>query len=181
MARFAQIVNNKVVNIVNEDPTGKFHSSLIWIPCTEETSIGDTYNVIDDVFTKPIVSIDVEKRNLINRVNKTYRTRMNSLCIEFPEEERVTWSIQIEEAKEWLKDNNAECIFLRNQSLGRQMSIQQLVPRIKLANDYFRKYAGYLTGRRQLLEDFIKGANDSQQLDEVVRKINIWEKEGWNK
>lgn len=181
MAKFAQIVNNKVVNIVNEDPTGKFHTSLIWIPCTEETRIGDTYNVIDGVFARPIISLDAEKRNLIDRINKTYKARMNTLCIDFPEEERVTWSIQIEEAKEWLRDNDAECIFLRAQSLGRQMSIQQLVPRIKLANDYFRKYAGYLTGRRQLLEDYIIGANDSQQLEEVVRKIDTWETTGWDK
>lgn len=179
MAKFAQIINNKVVNIVNEDPTGKYHESLIWIPCTEETSIGDTYNVIDGVFAKPITSIDAEKRSLLQRLNQVYQSRMNILCIDFPEEERVTWSIQIEEAREWMKDNNAECLFLRNQAEARKVSIQQLVPKVLMANAYFRKYAGILTGRRQLLEDFIKGVNDSQQLTEAIRKIELWEQEEW--
>lgn len=47
---WARIENNIVMEIIDFDPTDRFHSSIVWIPCTIDTAEHDTYNG-DGTFT----------------------------------------------------------------------------------------------------------------------------------
>lgn len=46
---WARIENGVVMEITDIDPDGRFHPSLIWVPCGKDTSIG--YVFTDGAFT----------------------------------------------------------------------------------------------------------------------------------
>lgn len=49
---YARIENGIVAEIIDFDPSGKFHSSLLWVEC--DNSVGVGYSYLDDVFSPPI-------------------------------------------------------------------------------------------------------------------------------
>lgn len=63
MTKYARIENNTVLEIIDFDPTGKFHPMLLWVPCSDDTKEHDTYN--DGVFVprvEPVVQTPEEVR-----------------------------------------------------------------------------------------------------------------------
>ena len=178
MAYFAQLVNNKVVNVIEGDPKGRFQEGLVWVPCPQDTKIGDYYNLIDDVYTRPTLTLQEEKDLLLVRVKEVYQNIMRMLTGSFPEDERLTWDIQVDEMKDYLADPQAECLFIRALAEARQIPIDTLVKRIKLAYDFFRTHSGYATGKRQLFENMIEGCPDLGHLDVIKDKVNEWERKG---
>ena len=51
MAKWARIENGKVLETTDLDPTGRFHSSLVWVACEKE--VGHGWLHADGAFTEP--------------------------------------------------------------------------------------------------------------------------------
>lgn len=177
---FAQIVNNQVVNIIEGNPAGKFQDNLVWVPCTSDTEVGDIYNLIDNSFSKPIKTLEEEKRILLSKVKAIYQAIIAMLTNDFPKDERITWAMQIEECRDYLQDPDSPCIFLRALAKAKQVPLDQLVYRTKALNDRLRQYTGTATGLRQRYEEMIIGCEDSRHLDEIRKRVLEWEAKGVN-
>lgn len=178
MQHYAQIINSIVQNVVEGDPTGRFDPSIVWVPCSSSTRIGDIYNVVDDAFVTPVLSLEEEKNTSFEVIKQHYNTLIRLITSEFDILEMITWSIQIEEAREVLKDENAEAPFLRGVAEERHIDLKTLAQRVLYSNHVFRKMTGRITGKRQYMEDLIKGADTLEALQEVRRKIQQWQEEG---
>lgn len=44
MSKWARIENNRVMEITDIDPEGRFHPSLIWVPCDDEVDQHFTFD-----------------------------------------------------------------------------------------------------------------------------------------
>lgn len=52
MTKWARIENETVMELTDVDPSGRFHPSLVWVACNDDTGYLDHYN--DGVFTKHV-------------------------------------------------------------------------------------------------------------------------------
>lgn len=177
MQYYAQIVNNIVVNVIEGDPTGRFHESIVWTPCTATTRIGDIYNVIDDTFVTPTLSLQEEKQISLNLVNQIYSKLVDRVTLSFPPEERLTWPFQIMGAIAITKDpttDDLSAMFLREHSKVSQIPIDVLVGRVNMLAGHLLKVLGKYTGKRQLLEAQVNGCETMVHLNIVRKKIDAW-------
>lgn len=178
MQYYAQVKNNVVQNVIQGDPTGRFDPSITWVPCSATTRIGDIYNVIEDMFDIPKLSLDQEKQTSLEVIKQQYNSLMRFITAEFDTLEMITWSIQIEEARDILANDKADAFFLRGIAEERHIDIKTLAMRVIATNNAFRKITGRVTGKRQYLEDLIKGADSLEALQDVRRKIQQWQEKG---
>ncbi|MRG31838.1 tail fiber assembly protein [Enterobacter cancerogenus] len=69
---WALIESNKVIEITDEDPKGRFHPSLMWIECPENVTTGYEYQ--DGIFTPDTLSeveiAEEEKQLRIDQANE---------------------------------------------------------------------------------------------------------------
>lgn len=178
MQYYAQLHNGVVQNVIEGDPTGRFDPSIVWVPCTSSTRIGDIYNATKDSFDLPVLSLEQEKNISFEVIKQHYNTLMRVITSEYDVLEMITWSIQIEEARAILNGRVDDAPFLSGVAAERHIDIKTLAERVLYTNNAFRTITGRLTGKRQYFEDLIKGADSLEALQEVRRKIQQWQEKG---
>lgn len=64
---WARIEGNKVREVINFDPTDRFHPSLVWVECPVEVKEGYTYDGINFI-PPPKKTLDEVKKNRLNYI-----------------------------------------------------------------------------------------------------------------
>lgn len=98
----------------------------------------------------------------IERVNAAYTEHTGQIAQGYPDYERESWPVQIEEANARLADEMAETPWIDAAASMRGITSLELARRIKANDIAYRKIHGALSGIRQGLEDRINVVPDDE-------------------
>lgn len=171
---FAHVVDNVVQHVIEGDPAGRFNPNIEWIPCPKDTQPGQLYVRTDKKFIDQPLSLEQEKLVSLVHLKNLYKKLIDDVTSEYDQNEIITWSIQVEEAKDLLKDPNSEAYFLRALALSRGIPLPILVGKVIENNNLFRQVTGKITGDRQRFEDRIKGTTHIEDLVEIRKNMQKW-------
>lgn len=113
------------------------------------------------------------KATKLAEINTFYQQAIATLTPTYPDDERLTFDKQEQEARAWLADNAASTPFVDALAAGRQMNKAELVDRIIAKADAFAIASGLLTGQRQRYEDFLKNAQDAEAVNAIVPEYSL--------
>lgn len=119
---------------------------------------------------KPFSQIKIDK---LGEINALYQQAIATLTPTYPEDERLTFDKQEQEARAWLADNSTSTPFIDALVTGRQMDKAELVNRIIAKADAFAIASGHLTGQRQRYEDMLDAAQDAEAVALIVPEYNL--------
>lgn len=117
--------------------------------------------------------LDELKAAKLNEINTTYQQAIATLTPTYPDDERLTFDKQEQEARSWLADNSTPTPFVDALAAGRQMEKAELVSRIIAKADAFAIASGSLTGQRQRYEDLLKDAQDAEAVAAIVPQYSL--------
>ena len=106
-------------------------------------------------------------------INTAYQQAIAKMTPGYPDDERLTFDKQEQEARGWLADNSFPTPFVDALAAGRQMEKAELVSRIIAKADAFAIASGSLTGQRQRYEDFLKNAQDAEAVKAIVPEYSL--------
>lgn len=130
------------------------------------TVIGDDGAI---TFTPPEPhKLDELKAIKLNEINILYQQSIATLTPTYPDDERLTFDKQEQEARAWLADNSTSTPFIDALATGRQMDKAELVNRIIAKADAFAIASGLLTGQRQRYEDLLDVAESADAVAAIV-------------
>ena len=113
------------------------------------------------------------KANKLAEINSAYQQAIVTLTPTYPDDERLTFDKQEQEARAWLADNSTPTPFVDALAAGRQMNKAELVSRIILKADAFALASGSLTGQRQRYEDLLDAAETAEDVAAIVPKYSL--------
>ena len=119
---------------------------------------------------KPFSQLKIEK---LNEINALYQQAIATLTPTYPDDERLTFDKQEQEARSWLVDNSTSTPFIDALAAGRQMDKAELVNRIIAKADAFAIASGLLTGQRQRYEDLLKDAKTAEDVAVIVPEYSL--------
>lgn len=135
------------------------------------TTIGEDGNII---FTppepEPLERIKVRK---LAEINAAYQQAIATLTPTYPNDERLTFDKQEQEARSWLVDNSTSTPFIDALAVGRQMDKVELVSRIIAKANAFALASGSLTGQRQRYEDMLDVAETADAVAAIVPQYSL--------
>ena len=117
--------------------------------------------------------LQVERDRLHRLVNEQYAKRMSAVALPYPQYERESWPIQLQEAQALVADPAAAAPWIGACAAQRGLECGELAQRILAKDAAYRFISGQLTGARQAHEDAI----NAQQDLEVLRSYD--ETQGW--
>ncbi|MFZ5566656.1 MAG: hypothetical protein ACOY95_06610 [Pseudomonadota bacterium] len=104
-------------------------------------------------------------QELLNRLAIQYESRMSNIAAGYPQSERESWPVQMQEAQALLENPQASTPWIDAAAQARGLTRTELAERIAAKNAAYRIISGTLTGVRQAIEDQITAAgNDPQAL-----------------
>lgn len=109
----------------------------------------------------------------LNEINTAYQQAIATLTPTYPDDERLTFDKQEQEARAWLADNSTSTPFVDALAAGRQMEKAELVSRIIAKADAFALASGSLTGQRQRYEDLLDAAETADDVAAIVPKYSL--------
>ena len=109
----------------------------------------------------------------LDEINATYQQAIATLTPTYPDDERLTFDKQEQEARAWLADNSASTPFVDALAAGRQMDKAELVSRIIAKADAFALASGSLTGQRQRYEDLLDTAETAEAVAAIVPEYSL--------
>lgn len=113
------------------------------------------------------------KATKLNEINTSYQQAIATLTPTYPDDERLTFDKQEQEARAWLTDNSTPTPFVDALAAGRQMDKSELVGRIIAKADAFAVASGLLTGQRQRYEDLLDAASTAEDVAAIVPEYNL--------
>ena len=113
----------------------------------------------------------------LNEINAAYQQAISDLTPTYPDDERLTFDKQEQEARAWLTDNSTSTPFIDALSSGRQMDKAELVNRIIAKADAFALASGSLTGQRQRYEDMLDMAETADAVAAIAPQYSLPETE----
>lgn len=119
---------------------------------------------------KPFSQLKIEK---LNEINVLYQQAIATLTPTYPDDERLTFDKQEQEARAWLTDNSTPTPFVDALAAGRQMDKAELVSRIIAKADAFAVASGLLTGQRQRYEDLLDAASTAEDVVAIVPEYSL--------
>ena len=119
---------------------------------------------------KPFSQLKIEK---LNEINAAYQQAIATLTPTYPDDERLTFDKQEQEARAWLADNSTPTPFVDALAAGRQMDKSELVGRIIAKADAFALASGSLTGQRQRYEDMLDVAETAEDVAAIVPQYSL--------
>lgn len=135
------------------------------------TVIGDDGAI---TFTPPEPhKLDELKAIKLNEINILYQQSIATLTPTYPDDERLTFDKQEQEARAWLADNSTSTPFIDALATGRQMDKAELVNRIIAKADAFAIASGLLTGQRQRYEDLLDVAETAEEVAAIVLEYSL--------
>ena len=108
------------------------------------------------------------KARKLEEINAAYQVAIATLTPTYPDDERLTFDKQEQEARAWLADNSTPTPFVDALAAGRQMEKAKLVSRIIAKADAFALASGSLTGQRQRYEDMLDVAETPEDVASIV-------------
>lgn len=117
--------------------------------------------------------LDDLKAAKLNEINGAYQQAIADMTPGYPDDERLTFDKQEQEARAWLADDTALTPFIDALAAGRQMDKAELVKRIIAKADAFALASGSLTGQRQRYEDMLDVAETPEDVDAIVPKYSL--------
>lgn len=119
---------------------------------------------------EPLESIKSRK---LTEINDAYQQAIATLTPTYPDDERLTFDKQEQEARSWLADNSTPTPFVDALAAGRQMEKAELVSRIIAKADAFALASGSLTGQRQRYEDMLDVAETADAVAAIVPQYSL--------
>lgn len=105
-------------------------------------------------------TIEQVKADLQARVNSQYTLRMNEVALPYPQYERESWPIQLQEAQTLVADPAATTPWIDACAAQRSLDRGELAQRILAKDSAYRVISGQLTGARQAHEGAIESLSD---------------------
>lgn len=109
-------------------------------------------------------TIEQVKADLQARVNSEYAQRMSAVALPYPQYERESWPIQLQEAQALVADPAAAAPWIGACAAQRGLECSELAQRILAKDSAYRFISGQLTGARQAHEDAIEALQDLADL-----------------
>lgn len=119
---------------------------------------------------EPLEAIKFRK---LTEINSAYQQAIATLTPTYPDDERLTFDKQEQEARSWLADNSTPTPFVDALAAGRQMEKAELVSRIIAKADAFALASGSLTGQRQRYEDLLDAAETAEAVAAIVPQYSL--------
>ena len=113
------------------------------------------------------------KANKLAEINSAYQQAIATLTPTYPDDERLTFDKQEQEARAWLADDSTSTPFVDALAVGRQMNKAELVSRIIAKADAFAIASGLLTGQRQRYEDLLDAAETAEDVAAIVPEYSL--------
>lgn len=113
------------------------------------------------------------KAHKLDEINNAYQQAIATLTPTYPDDERLTFDKQEQEARSWLADNSTPTPFVDALAAGRQMEKAELVSRIIAKADAFALASGSLTGQRQRYEDMLDVAKTADAVVAIVPQYSL--------
>ena len=113
------------------------------------------------------------KSRKLTEINDAYQQAIATLTPTYPDDERLTFDKQEQEARAWLADNSTPTPFVDALAAGRQMDKAELVSRIIAKADAFALASGSLTGQRQRYEDMLDVAETPEDVAAIVPQYSL--------
>lgn len=130
--------------------------------------------------TQPVIKTEYRdewlggiKARKLAEINGNYQQAIATLTPTYPDDERLTFDKQEDEARAWLADNSAPTPFVDALAAGRQMEKAELVSRIIAKADAFALASGSLTGQRQRYEDMLDVAETAEAVEAIVPQYSL--------
>ena len=130
---------------------------------------GNSYTIV----AIPEPDLPELKATKLNEINALYQQAIATLTPTYPDDERLTFDKQEQEARAWLADNSTPTPFVDALSAGRQMDKAELVSRIIAKADAFAVASGSLTGQRQRYEDMLDVAETADAVASIVPQYSL--------
>ncbi|EHN65124.1 hypothetical protein [Comamonas testosteroni] len=108
--------------------------------------------------------LQVERDRLHRLVNEQYAKRMSAVALPYPQYERESWPIQLQEAQALAADPEAATPWIDACATQRGLECSELAQRILTKDSAYRFISGQLTGARQAHEDAIEALQDLEAL-----------------
>ena len=108
--------------------------------------------------------LQVERDRLHRLVNEQYAKRMNAVALPYPQYERESWPIQLQDAQALAADPAAATPWIDACAAQRGLERGELAQRILAKDAAYRFISGQLTGARQAHEDVINALQDLEAL-----------------
>lgn len=108
--------------------------------------------------------LQVERDRLHKLVNEQYAKRMSAVALPYPQYERESWPIQLQEAQALVADPAAATPWIDACATQRGLECSELAQRILAKDSAYRFISGQLTGARQAHEDAINALQDLEGL-----------------
>ena len=89
-------------------------------------------------------------------IRHKYAKQIAAIAAPYSREERETWFTQLKEADEWLIDSTVATPMLTAIATARQITVAELVTKIKKNDGLFRQAIGTLLGQQQAELDLLK-------------------------
>lgn len=138
---------------------------------SRNTAVGEDGSII---FTPPAPEpLDVIKARKLEEINNSYQQAIATLTPTYPDDERLTFDKQEQEARAWLADDSTSTPFVDALAAGRQMDKAELVSRIIAKADAFALASGSLTGQRQRYEDILDVAETAEDVAAIVAQYSL--------
>lgn len=149
-----------------------------WLPGdtwqTEPRKMEDLGPLPDGATTeRPEKDFSQIKIDKLGEINALYQQAIATLTPTYPDDERLTFDKQEQEARAWLADNSASTPFVDALAAGRQMDKAELVNRIIAKADAFAIASGLLTGQRQRYEDLLDVAETAEDVAAIVPEYSL--------
>lgn len=113
------------------------------------------------------------KARKLAEINSAYQQAIATLTPTYPDDERLTFDKQEQEARAWLADDSTSTPFVDALAAGRQMDKAELVSRIIAKADAFALASGSLTGQRQRYEDLLDDAETADAVEAIVPQYSL--------
>lgn len=135
------------------------------------TTVGEDGSLI---FTPPEPEpLETIKAHKLEEINNSYQQAIATLTPTYPDDERLTFDKQEQEARAWLADDSTSTPFVDALAAGRQMDKAELVSRIIAKADAFALASGSLTGQRQRYEDLLDVAETAEDVAAIVPQYSL--------
>jgi hypothetical protein len=117
------------------------------------------------------IPFDELKATALERINAEYSDRTSVIARGYPDYERESWPIQIEEANALLASEDADTPWIDAAAASRGIARLDLAQRIKANDVAYRRIHGALSGIRQALETQVMAVPDDEHAAETFAAI----------
>lgn len=161
---YAVIDNQEVTHIFTKEDLSEWNADDIFtVELTSEQKewvrVGMKYDTITQTIIQP--TLEEYKAQRLEYINRMFDFEINELTERIPNDERLSWSIQEAEAKDFKRNRNIEnCTFLNILAQIRGDDFEELVNKVYEKNEAFNVKLAKLIGNRQVLQKQIENAQD---------------------